>query len=125
MAGSTTEYIPHHLEHLRYSLSKGEFVAGDKAIVNFDLLNLDSLIMAGVLGLLFLVTFRLAARKVTTGVPGKFQAFVEIVVGIVDEQVRDVFHGDRRFVAVTLGRCALPPSPVESHTGTTRRPALS
>ena len=99
MAGSSSEYIPHHLEQLRYSLSKGEFVAGDKAIANFDLVNVDSLAMAAALGLLFLWMFRRAARKATPGVPGRFQAFVEMVVEFVDGQARDVFHGDRRFLA--------------------------
>jgi len=99
MAGSTAEYIPHRLEHLRYSLSKGEFVAGDKAIANFDLINVDSMIMAGVLGLLFLWMFRRAAVKASPGVPGKFQAFIEMTVEFVDGQIKEVFHGDRRFLA--------------------------
>ena len=98
MAGSSAEYIPHHLEQLRYSLSKGEFVAGDKAIANFDLVNVDSIIMAVALGVLFLWIFRRAARKATPGVPGRFQAFIELAVEFVDGQVRDVFPGDRRFL---------------------------
>jgi len=99
MAGSSSEYIPHHLEQLRYSLSKGEFVAGDTAIANFDLVNVDSIVMAIVLGTLFLWIFRRAARRATPGVPGRFQAFIELAVEFVDGQVRDVFHGDRRFLA--------------------------
>ena len=39
------------------------------------------------------------ARKATAGVPSKGQAFVELVVEFVDGQVKDVFHGDRRFLA--------------------------
>ena len=31
--------------------------------------------------------------------PGKGQAFVELVVEFVDSQVKDTFHGDRRFIA--------------------------
>ena len=79
MAGST-EYIPHHLEHLRYDLTKGEWAHGTEGIVNFHLINVDSMIMASVLGLVFLLIFTLAARRATVGVPGKFQAFVELVV---------------------------------------------
>ena len=40
MAGST-EYIPHHLEHLRYDLSKGEWAHGTEGIVNFHLINVE------------------------------------------------------------------------------------
>jgi F-type H+-transporting ATPase subunit a len=38
-------------------------------------------------------------RGATAGVPNKRQAFVELAVGFVDEQVKGVFHGDRRFIA--------------------------
>jgi len=38
-------------------------------------------------------------RGATAGVPGKRQAFVELAVGFVDEQVKGIFHGDRRFIA--------------------------
>jgi F-type H+-transporting ATPase subunit a len=39
------------------------------------------------------------ARKATAGVPSKGQAFVELLVEFVDSQVKDTFHGDRRFIA--------------------------
>jgi F-type H+-transporting ATPase subunit a len=96
---SSTEYIPHHLQHLRYDLSKGEWAHGTDGIVNFHMINVDSLIMAAFLGLVFLTVFFLAARRATTGVPGKFQAFIELVVEFVDGRVKEVFHGDRRFLA--------------------------
>ena len=99
MAGSSAEYIPHHLEHLRYDLAQGKFVTGAEGIVNFNVLNVDTLIMSAGLGLLFLILFRLAAGKATAGVPGKFQAFVEMAVEGVDNQVREIFHGDRSFLA--------------------------
>ena len=99
MAGSSAEYIPHHLEHLRYDLAQGKFVTGAEGIVNFNVLNVDTLIMSAGLGLLFLILFRLAAGKATACVPGKFQAFFEMAVEGVDNQVREIFHGDRSFLA--------------------------
>lgn len=96
---NSSEYIPHHLEHLRYNLVKGEWAHGTEGIVNFDLINVDSLLMAALLGVVFLSIFYTAARRATPGVPGKFQAFVELVVEFVDGQVKDAFHGDRRFLA--------------------------
>jgi len=99
MAGSSADYIPHHLEHLRYDLAQQKFVTGAEGIVNFNILNVDTLIMSAALGLFFLLLFRLAASRATSGVPGKFQAFVEIAVEAVDNQVREIFHGDRSFLA--------------------------
>jgi F-type H+-transporting ATPase subunit a len=99
MAGSSADYIPHHLEHLRYDLAQQKFVTGAEGIVNFNIVNVDTLIMSALLGLVFLVLFRLAAGRATAGVPGRFQAFVEIAVEAVDNQVREIFHGDRSFLA--------------------------
>jgi F-type H+-transporting ATPase subunit a len=100
MAGtSNSEYIPHHLTHLRYDMAKGDWTHETDGIVNFHMINVDSLLMGALLGLVFLAIFYRAARKATTGVPGKFQAFVELVVEFVDGQVKEVFHGDRRFLA--------------------------
>jgi F-type H+-transporting ATPase subunit a len=44
-------------------------------------------------------SFWLAARKASTGVPGKFQNFVELIVEFVDSQVKDTFHGTSKLIA--------------------------
>ena len=41
----------------------------------------------------------LAARRATSGVPGRLQAAVEIVVEMVDYQSKAIVHGDRSFIA--------------------------
>ena len=61
--------------------------------------HLDSWVIALGLGLLACLLLWSQARKATSGVPSKAQAFVEIVVEFVDSQVKDAFHGDRRFIA--------------------------
>ncbi len=86
MAGSSSEYIPHHLTHLKV----GE---------GFWSVHADTLIMTSLLGIAFLWMFGSAARKATAGVPGKFQAFIELVVEFVDGQIKEVFSGDRSFLA--------------------------
>jgi F-type H+-transporting ATPase subunit a len=83
---SSTEYITHHLSHLKV----GE---------GFWTLHVDTIFMSVLMGVLALGLFWLAARKATAGVPGKGQAFVEMVVEFVDTQVKEVFHLDRRFLA--------------------------
>ena len=92
--GGLTEYIQHHLTHLiPVHMSKDQFWA----------VHIDSITVSLVLGIIFFLIFWLKARKATAGVPGRGQAFVEIVLEFVDGQVKDVFHGDRR----VLGPLAL------------------
>ena len=61
--------------------------------------NLDSVLITLSLAALFLVGFLVSARRATAGVPGKFQACVEMVVGFVDGLVRETFHGRSKLIA--------------------------
>ena len=61
--------------------------------------------MSLLMGLLIVFGFWMATRKATAGVPGKWQAFVEILLEFVDKQVRDTYHGTSKLVtpiAITL-----------------------
>eukprot|EP01030_Chromulinospumella_sphaerica_P008491 gene8491-8308_t len=42
---------------------------------------------------------RKAASKATSGVPGRFQGFVEMMVEMVENQSKAIVHGDRSFIA--------------------------
>ena len=86
---SPSEYVTHHLKHWQVSVGEGAFWT----------LNVDSLLMSVAIGVLAIGTFFVVGRRATAGVPGRFQAFIEIVVEFIDTQVRDVFHGNRTFVA--------------------------
>jgi F-type H+-transporting ATPase subunit a len=83
---TSSEYIQHHLGHLTY----GE---------GFWSINIDSMVIAILMGVIFITTFHWAAKKATSGVPGRWQCFVEMMVGFVDTQVRDSFHGSNRWLA--------------------------
>lgn len=90
-APTASEYIVHHLGHLS--------THHQEKIVDFSIINMDTVfwsVFAGVLGCLFMW---LAARKATSGVPGRFQAFVEMVVEMVEDQSKSIVHGDRSFIA--------------------------
>lgn len=90
-APTPSEYIVHHLGHLS---TKHQ----DK-IVDFSIINIDTLfwsITVGIIGCFFMY---LAARKATAGVPGRFQALVEMMVEMVEEQSKAIVHGDRKFIA--------------------------
>ncbi|MEO7156360.1 MAG: F0F1 ATP synthase subunit A [Vicinamibacterales bacterium] len=84
--GGLTEYIEHHLTHNTGILGGGS-------------IHWDSFFVSLALGLVFVLWFGIMARKATSGVPSKGQAFVEMVIEFVETNVKDVFHGDRRFIA--------------------------
>ena len=84
-AGHTAgEYIVHHLQNLTVCRADGEWV-WNQCNGNFYALNVDSMFFAVLLGLVFLTLFGRVAKRATTGVPGKLQTLVEIVVGFVDQ----------------------------------------
>jgi F-type H+-transporting ATPase subunit a len=90
-APSANEYILHHLTFLSNKEPSG--------VADFSVIHWDSVFFSVLLALLFGGSFYLAARKATTGVPGKFQNFVELVVEFIDAQVRDSFHGTSKLLA--------------------------
>lgn len=87
------EYIVHHLTHLQSSKPGG--------VADFSVFNFDSLFFSITLGILGCWLLWLAARKATSGVPGRFQAAVELLVEMVDQQAKGIVHNatSRKFVA--------------------------
>ena len=56
--------------------------------------------MAILLGFVSMGLIWLVARKATSGVPTKTQAFIELLFGFIDDQVKSSFNGDRNaFIA--------------------------
>ena len=91
-------YIKHHLQNLQVC-STDEGIVWNHCQGNFWTLNVDTFAISALLGIIFLWIFRRVAKNATTGVPGKLQCFVEIVIGFVDENVRDTFHGKNKLIA--------------------------
>jgi F-type H+-transporting ATPase subunit a len=87
------EYIIHHLTHLQ------NHKAGN--VVDFSVFNFDSMFFSIALGALGCWVLWLAARKATSGVPGRFQAAVEILIEMVDSQAKGIVHDakSRKFVS--------------------------
>ena len=92
-APSAGDYIVHHLTHLG--------TGKPKALVDFSIVNWDSVFFSITLGAIGCWLLWLAARKATSGVPGRFQAAVEILVEMVDSQAKGIVHNaqSRKFVA--------------------------
>ncbi len=92
-APSAGEYIVHHLHHAQSGHQSG--------VVDFSVINLDSLFFTVTIGFLGCFFLWLAARKATSGVPGRFQAAVEMLVEMVDSQAKGIVHNanSRKLVA--------------------------
>ncbi len=90
-APTASEYIVHHLGHLSSHHQ-------DK-IIDFSIINMDTVLWSVVMGVLGSLVMFLVARKATAGVPGRLQAFVEMVVEMVDDQAKNIVHGNRTFIA--------------------------
>jgi F-type H+-transporting ATPase subunit a len=86
-----SDYIGHHLTFFTKQIGDGGFWT----------LHVDSLIVAVLLGFVGLGFIWWVVKGATPGVPGKRQAFVEILFDFIDEQAKGIFHhGDRhRFIA--------------------------
>ena len=87
------EYIVHHLTHLQNQKPK--------SVLDFSVFNLDSIFWSITLGVLGCWLLWLAARTATSGVPGRFQAAVEVLVDMVDSQAKGIVHSaeSRKLVA--------------------------
>ena len=100
---TTTGYIQHHLTNLAVCSDAAKDAAGH--CQGFWTFHLDTLLVSGILGLLVFGLMAKVASKASAGVPGGLQNFVEMVVGLVDQQVKDTFHGKSALVtplAITI-----------------------
>jgi len=86
-----SEYVAHHLHHFASGEQHGLF---DPSVIHYDTLFFSLLTIA-----IVLIVLRMAASRATTGVPGRFQALVEIVVEMVEEQAKAMVSVDRSFAA--------------------------
>lgn len=86
---TSAEYLQHHLTHWQWHIVPGS---------SFWTINLDTMIVSCLLGVMFLGFFYWAAKKATLASPGKFQCFVEAVVEYIDGTVREIHHGENKLI---------------------------
>ena len=89
VSGGVTGYIKHHLTHNTVNTGHGAFWV----------IHIDSILFTFVISCFFIVLLSIVARRATSGVPGKFQTAVELLVEFVDGMVKDTFHGSNKFIA--------------------------
>ena len=88
---TASSYITHHLGHLRS--------APQTSIIDFSVINYDTIFWSVSMGAIACLLMWMAARRATVGVPGRFQAMVEMVVELVEDQSKAIVHGNRSFIA--------------------------
>lgn len=92
-APTASEYISHHLGHLT-NIHEKQTSLWDMSYINIDTLFWS--ITCGIIGSLIMF---MAARKATSGVPGRFQCAVEMLVEMVNNQAKSIVHGNVSFIA--------------------------
>lgn len=88
------EYVQHHLDYLQLNLHTMKLGNG-----GFWTLNLDTLVISILIGIFFIAVFYWAARKATSGTPGRLQNFVEMIFEFVDSMIKEAFHGKSKLLA--------------------------
>jgi F-type H+-transporting ATPase subunit a len=91
-APTSGEYIVHHLTHLQNKTQT--------EIVDFSVINVDSVFWSITLGAIACAFMYFAARRATSGAPGRLQALVEMIYEMVDGQAKGIVHSakSREFV---------------------------
>ena len=76
------DYIGHHLVHLQNKKQMG--------LIDFGVVNLDTIFWSITLGVLGLFVMWRVAKTVHSGVPGRLQAAVEMLLEMVDTQAKGI-----------------------------------
>ena len=96
---TAADYIKHHLQNLT-SLSDVTEGQGLKNIADFSFINIDSLFFSILLGVVGSYLLYRAAQRATSGVPGRFQAAVEILFEFVDDMCKSIIPNEKSRKAV-------------------------
>ena len=101
---TSSEYIQHHLQNLTLGVHPDGTIgiahgAQEAREMGFWAIHLDTMFWSIGLGALFLFSFYRAASKATSGVPGNWQNFVEVVIEFIDNNVRGTFTAKNDLVA--------------------------
>jgi F-type H+-transporting ATPase subunit a len=89
--GGLTGYIDHHLHHNANHEQHG--------LLDFSVVHWDTVFFSLLCGFIVIFLLWLAARKATAAVPGRFQAAVEMLVEMVNEQANALVRGNLTFIA--------------------------
>lgn len=88
---SSAEYISHHLTH------NNIVITGDSN--GFWSIHIDTFSVSLLLGFLFLFLFTFIAKKAKISNPSKLQLFIEIILDMVQTQVKEIYHHKNKMIA--------------------------
>ena len=96
-AQTATEYVQHHLGFLTFGQRQDgswgfAHSTQEAADMGFWAINVDSMMISVLLGILFIAVFRFGIKGATSGKPGAFQNFLEIIVEFVQSNVKNSFY---------------------------------
>ena len=103
-AHTSSDYIKHHLQNLTYGQKPDgswgvAHTSQEAKDMGFWSINVDSMGVSILLGVLFLWSFRMVAKRASAGVPSGWQNFVEWTIEFIDNSVRGSFSGKNPMVA--------------------------
>jgi len=87
---NSAEYIVHHLTHNNVLLPG--------FTQRFWSIHVDTFSTSLLLGFVFLGVFTVAAKRARIANPTKFQLFIELVVDMVQQQVKDIYHAKNKLI---------------------------
>lgn len=90
-APTLAEYVTHHLQNFGTN--------HQEKIVDFSIINLDTVFWSVFCGVVACVFMYIVARKATSNTPNRVQSMIEVLVEMADTQSKAQVHGDRRFIA--------------------------
>jgi F-type H+-transporting ATPase subunit a len=97
-APTSSEFIEHHLTNLQVCKVDDAWV-WNECSGNFWAINVDTMAFSVVLGITFATLFGLIVKNASKTNPGKMQAFIEVIFGLVNNSVKDTMHGTSRLIA--------------------------
>ncbi|RTE65412.1 F0F1 ATP synthase subunit A [Amphritea opalescens] len=101
---TSSAYISHHLTNWTFGVHPEgglgfAHTAQEAAEMGFWAIHVDTMLWSVGLGLFFIWMFRKVAKKVTSGVPGSTQNFVEVIIEFVEDNVSSIFHYKNALIA--------------------------
>ena len=114
---TTSSYIKHHLQNLTFGEKQVETSPGiwtptgdwgfattseEAAKMGFWAINVDTMLLSIILGVLMMWFFRSVAKTISTGVPSPVQNFAEMMIEFVNDTVRGSFSGGKNDLVAPL-----------------------
>ena len=102
--GSATDYVSHHLTNLTFGRLDGHWgfahspeEAGE---MGFWAINVDSMLMSVLLGVLFLGLFKFVINRATVDAPkaASWQNVIEMLVEMVQDSIKNSFHARNEMI---------------------------